>query len=1784
MDNFLTEFLEIKRSHNTIVDVLRYRALHQPDKLAFIFLQDGEAEKVSLTYQQLDLQAQAIAAQLQSKSMKGERALLLYPPSLEFIAAFFGCLYAGVIAIPVYPPRPNQSLSRLQAIVADAQATIALTCTNVLSRDLTQSPELQSLHWIATDDCHSNITQVWHELCINDDDLAFLQYTSGSTGKPKGVMVNHCNLLHNSEYIKQAFALTPGSVSVTWLPSYHDMGLIDGIIQPLYTGFLGVLMPPLSFLQQPIRWLRAISHYKATHCGGPNFAYELCVRKITLEQLETLDLSSWCSAYNGAEPIRRETLERFAATFKPCGFQANFFYPCYGMAETTLMVSGGDVKDKPVYYTVQMDALEQNRVLEADENNQNARHIVGCGRAWLDTKIIIADPESLTQCAPNQVGEIWVSGLSVAQGYWNQPEKTEQTFNAYLADSGEGPFLRTGDLGFLRHNELFVTGRLKDIIIIRGRNHYPQDIEVTVERSHQALRLGCSAAFAVDVNGEERLVVVQEVERSYLRKLDVDEVVGAIRKAVFLQHELEVYAVLLLKTGSIPKTSSGKIQRHACRSGFLTDNLKVVASNILESTDFVEMSHSLKRETLLALAPRECQLILESYIQELVAQVLKITASQVNPRQSINALGLDSLKIFELKNQIEADLKIAVSIGDFFESFSITQLATKILAHLTTTDVIPLIPLAKFQKDTDVYPLSFAQLRLWFIDQLEKGNPAYNIAFAVHLKGMLQVKLLEQSLNEIVQRHEVLRTTFSTAESRPIQVISPSLTLSLPTVDCQKLPDFEREYEMRRLATQESQQPFDLTQGPLLRAKLVRLDQQEHMLFLTMHHIIFDRWSAEVLIQEMAALYQTFLTESPSPFPDLPIQYKDFACWQQQWLQGEILQTQLTYWKQQLDGAPAVLQLPTDHQRPAVQTYRGTRQSLELPKTVAEALKTLSQKEGVTLFMLLLAAFKTFLYRYTGQDDISVGSPIANRNRSELKWLMGFFVNTLVLRTNLSGNPSFRELLHRVRQVALEAYAHQDLPFEQLVEALQPERDVSYTPLFQVLFTIENALQLPEIPGLNLNLLEVESPTAQFDLSLSMKITDQGLVASLEYNTDLFDAATITRMLKNFQTLLEGIVANPQQRISELPLLNQTEQHQLLVEWNDTQTEYAQDKCIHHLFEAQVEKTPDDLALVFENQHLTYRELNNKANQLAQYLRTLGVKPEVLVAICMERSLEMIVGILGILKAGGAYVPLDPVYPQERLAFMLSDSQAPVLLTQQKLLSRLTEHKMRVVCLDTDWKVISQERKENLIDNTLASNLAYVIYTSGSTGQPKGVLVAHQGLCNLVAAQIKTLDLQPNSRFLQIISLSFDAATSHIFLTLCSGATLCLANKDFVISISELFELLHSQAITHVAIPVSLLEVLPVEEFPTLRIIITGGEACFTETVTKWAQGRRFFYEYGLTETTVCSTVAELTNYRGQPHIGRPIANTQIYLLDHHLQLVPIGVPGELCISGLGLARGYLNHPGLTKEKFIPNPFSDEAGAHLYKTGDLARYLSDGKIQFLGRIDHQVKIRGFRIELGEIEAVLIQHPNVQQAVVTAWEDQPGKQRLVAYVVSKQEHNTNSEDLTQNLRNHLSKHLPNYMVPEALMILNALPVTPNGKIDHRALPTPEGYSQLADAYIMPQTNTERLIAAVWQDELQLERVGINDNFFSLGGHSLLLIKIQAKLNEIFPQRLSVVDMFKYPTIKSLAKHLSQNLNQQADFQQGYDRAEARSTHQASIKLKRQLRQQHRATNKKGGDSK
>ncbi|HJR06705.1 MAG TPA: amino acid adenylation domain-containing protein, partial [Pyrinomonadaceae bacterium] len=1043
-------------------------------------------------------------------------------------------------------------------------------------------------------------------------------------------------------------------------------------------------------------------------------------------------------------------------------------------------------------------------------------------------------------------------------------------------------------------------------------------------------------------------------------------------------------------------------------------------------------------------------------------------------------------------------------------------------------------------------PLSFAQQRLWFLDQFEPESAVYNIPAAVRLSGALDVAALERSFNEVVRRHEILRTGFALVDGQPAQEIADSLNMALPVLDISGMSEDEREAEVRRRASAEAQLPFDLTRAPLWRATLLRVADDEHVLLLTMHHIVSDAWSMGILIREVATLYEAYTRGAASPLAELPIQYADFAHWQREWLAGEALEAQLSYWREQLRDSPKLLELPTDRPRPAVQRYHGASEMFTLSRELTDELQRLSRQEGVTLFMTLLAAFQTLLARYAETNDVAVGTPIAGRSRAELEGLIGFFVNTLVLRTDLSGQPTFLELLGRVREVTLGAYAHQDVPFEKLVEELQPARELSHAPLFQVMFTLQNAPRPSlELPGLTLAQVELDTGTAMFDLSLSVEETPRGLFGVFEYNTDLFDAPTIKRLAGHLQNLLAGVVAAPRRRASDVPLLGEDERRLLLSAWNETREDYPFDKPLHELIEAQAERTPDAVALFFEDESLTYRELNARANQLAHYLRShASVAPETVVGICLERSLDMVIGLLGIMKAGGAYLPLEPEYPKERLAYMLRDAHVPVILTQRKFAQSLPEHTARVVCVETDGDRIARESTRNPASVVAASNLIYVIYTSGSTGEPKGAMLAHRGVSNCLLWMQQRHKLTADDRVLLKAPLSFDSSVWELFWPLMVGASVVVARAGEQRDSAYLAELMARRRVTTVHFVPSMFQVFleekNLEACASLRHVVCGGESLPVASV-----GR--FYErltgelhnfYGPTETsigTIDYICSEKDVDRWIVPIGRPIANTQCYLLDANLQPVPIGVAGELYTGGVGLARGYVGRPALTAEKFIPDPFGADAGARLYRTGDRARYLPDGQIEFLGRADHQVKLRGLRIELGEIEAALGKHPAVHDAVVIVREDVPGDKRLVAYPVFK----TGAAAVpASELRLFLKETLPDFMLPSAFVALDKLPLTHNIKIDRRALPAPDvgARRDASDTYVAPRTPHELIVASIWAQVLGVEAVGLHDNFFELGGHSLLATQVMSRLRESFQLELPLRTLFESPTVAELARRV------------------------------------------------
>jgi amino acid adenylation domain-containing protein len=1056
--------------------------------------------------------------------------------------------------------------------------------------------------------------------------------------------------------------------------------------------------------------------------------------------------------------------------------------------------------------------------------------------------------------------------------------------------------------------------------------------------------------------------------------------------------------------------------------------------------------------------------------------------------------------------------------------------------------------LRKKSQQPKTYPLSFAQERLWFIDQLVRDGSLYNLTTAVRLTGQLNLPALEMTISEICRRHKSLTTTFPTVDGQPVQMVNLAQPISIPMTDLSSWGVDEREIEAQRIVNVEVRKPFNLATGPLLRVQLLRLGEEEFIVMLSLHHIIADGWSLDVLIREIIVLYPAMSAGEASPLPDLPLQYADFARWQRQYLQGEIVERQLAYWQKQLAGIPPLLELPADHPRPPEQSYRGTLRSSMLTPALTESLRSASRQEETTLFNFLLTAFKTLLFRYTWQDDICVGTPIAGRDRVETEGLIGFFANVLVLRTRVSANATFRELLRQVHEVSLEAHTHQDVSFEKLVEALHPERNMSYSPLFQVMFAFLNAGQtVLEIPGLKMSGYGAVREVAKYDLLLGVLDLGERLSISLEYSTDLFERDTIERMLSHFRTLLESVVIDPGRHLIDIPLLQQSEREQIVVDWNDTAADYDNDHCIHQLFERQVDERPKAVALVYERLQLSYLELDERANQLAHYLKREGVGPDTVVAVCLERGIDLVVTLLGILKAGGAYLPLDASYPAERLRYMLADSEAKLLLTEAKL-AELFEESPGVLYVERLVEQLTGESRERVQREVDGDHLAYVIYTSGSTGQPKGVMVTQRGLVNYLhwATHAYGLSDERKQRSGAALhsSISFDLSITSLWAPLVAGKSVVLVAEEH--GLEGLVKTLRDQG------PFGLIKLTPshlvllnqqleAEELrDTAEVVVLGGEGLASEQVEVWreqASQTRLINEYGPTETVVGCCVyevqAETRRTRAIP-IGRPIANTQLYVLDRSLEPVPVGVVGEIYIGGFGVARGYLRRPELTAEKFVPHPFAED-GARLYRTGDLARYMADGNIDFLGRVDEQVKIRGYRIELGEIENALRASEGVKDAVVVV-EDGAGEKRLIGYVVAETEVTLQAERLRAQLR----EQLPDYMVPPVFMELEKLPLTANGKVDRRALPALGVPSPARTRTLTAPRNTlEIVIAKVWEELLGIAPIGITDNFFDLGGSSILAVRMIARIEKQLGKDIPLNSLFKGATIEHLAQVVSED---------------------------------------------
>ena len=1644
-------------------------------------------EDQQLTYAQLNERANQLARYLRRRGAGPETLVAIYlERSLEMIVSLLGILKSGAAYVSLDPGYPKE---RVRLLLAQANEPLTVTVER-LKESLPGESKVICIdsEWKDIDgESKQNLNNL-----STAENLVYVLFTSGSTGQPKGVAVEHRQLVNYLEGIGESINVTPGAGFATVSTLSADLGNTVIFLSLSTGGCLHVIS------QDRIIDAEEMAGYMSSH--------NIDCLKIVPSHLEALLTASQpekilprqCLVLGG-EASRVEWIEKLQLLNPDCAI-----FNHYGPTETTVGVA-----------TFKVGQLQSSRDTQT----------LPIGRPLSGTQIYLLDSD-LRLVPIGMPGEIYVGGAGLARGYLSNAGATAEKFipNIFAIEPGDRLY-RTGDLArHLPDGQIEFLGRADHQVKIRGFRIELGEIE-TVLTTHESVRQ-CVLSARNDVLGNKQLVAYVVAER------DAALTISQLRD--YLKERLPDFMMpaAFVFLDELPLTRNGKIDRDA-----------------LPAPEQAEKIGPARGPSTWG----------EELLVELWAEVLHLT--EINTNANFFDLGGHSLLATQLISRIREVFHVELPLRSLFDEPTVAGLAKRIEAA-RREDVLGLAAEELKRVDrTEPMPLSFAQQRLWFLSKLEPESPLYNTRHVVMLSGRLDVDALQKTLDEVVRRHETLRTTFKEVDGMPLQVIASHQPSTLTIADLTALDQGLQELEVKSLDVEEANRPFDLVEGPLFRATLLRLGSEKHVVMFTTHHIISDFWSMGVLVREVAEIYSAFVKGEPSPLPELEIQYADFAHWQRQWLQGETLEAELDFWKRQLADAPALLDLPTDRPRPAIPSFQTDTYHERLSPALTAALHNVARREGATIFMTMLAAFQTLLYFYTGQDEISVGTPIAGRNRGEVENLIGCFLNTLVLHTKLSGDPDFAEMLRRVREVTLDAYTHQDLPFERLVQEIQPKRDLNRTPLFQALMVFHNNLKTTvELPELTLTSMGIAKQWSSFDLTLWVTESTDELFVTLEYNTDLFDRATIGNMVERFRMLLESAAANPELRLSEMALLNESERHQILVEWNSTRRPYPSDSCFQQLFEAQAARTPDAVAVCCEGHSLTYRQLNGRSNHLARVLVSQGIGPDVVVALLAERGLDLMTAIIAVFKAGGAYLPLDTRAPANRLRQVITRSATPLVLASSSYMPTLVQALEELPAeerpsISTIEEMLggTPDAEENLPLRNSPQSLAYVIYTSGSTGVPKGAMIEQRGMVNHLYAKIDDLALTAQDKVAQTASQSFDISVWQMLAALVIGGQVEIVGDDVAHDAGQLLPRIEKERVTIIETVPSLLRAMlddtSPSNLPALRWMVPTGEALSPDLCRRWLAAYPHVWLMNAYGPTECSddvshhpiphfTAAEELNIP----IGRPVGNIRLYIVDKHLRALPVGVHGELCVGGIGVGRGYLGEPARTAEAFVPDPFSAEGGGRLYRTGDLACWRADGTVQFLGRIDHQVKIRGYRIEPAEIDLVLEQHENVAEALVIVREDIPGNKRLVAYVVAASQSTPGAGEL----RDYLKERLPEYMVPSAFVMLDQMPLTPNGKIDRRALPAPDTTRpEMTHRFVAPRNATEEALAGIVAKVLNLQQVGVEDDFFELGGHSLLATQVISRLREALNVELRLREIFEHPTIGELAQVISQLQLQQME---------------------------------------
>lgn len=1605
------------QDYRHLVHLLRRRAQLQPDDLIYRFLHHGEQVAASLNYAQLDRRARMIAEHLTHYRVFEKPVLLLYPAGLEYLSAFLGCLYAGAIAVPAYPPSRHHT-SRLNAIIHDAAPELAL-CGKELEGTLDQFgtaiPALGRIPKLITDQLDINSTSDWRMPDIKVDSLAFLQYTSGSTGKPKGVMVSHANLIENLASLSSVFRHSDRAPYVSWLPLYHDMGLIGVSLRSLYIDAPTTLMSPAAFMEKPIRWLRAISTYHGYYSGGPNFAYDLCLNKVRTEQCAGLDLSHWRVAFNGAEPIRANTLDRFASVFEPFGFDRSAFWSCYGMAEATIFVSGGKQTQPPRTNCFDADALARGQACAAGPATMKEKRLVSCGTAWRDEEIRVINPDTRMPCSENELGEIWVRGPSIAEGYWKQQELTREIFSARPA-VGDRRYLRSGDLGFFYQGELYPTGRLKDLIIIRGLNIYPQDIEQHIEETQATGHIASSVAFAYEREDGEEVVVLCELSREALKQNSETHrnLCQSIRRELARTFELQPDVVLLAHPGSIAKTSSGKTMRGACARRWRAGDLRVVYENRLNNAKLAFQQicdETATQQTLIAQMmslsdDAQKQTLISQFLRVHIAKTIGCDAVDIDQQNTLVGLGLDSLQSVNLKHVLDRLLQRDIPLSELMDDIPLEALAGRLAIEPESESVQ--LPVAN--RSGKEGPLSEGQKAIWFVQQQQANSIGYNLHLALRIVSTFDIGSLRKSLTALISRHPVLRTAYGECDGVPFQKVLSEGPGFFKVVNSNKWRSVDSQQAIRNVIAT----PFDLANGEVVRIRLFIKDKNDALLVLCGHHIALDFWSLVQLVQELGTLYRVGGEESRVVLPVPAASYGDFVEWQQQMLDRSA-ESDWKYWSTQLSGELNPVILPFDRSRPTQDGFQGGSKALTIDAATTVHLRHLASGHNTTFFTTLLTAFSALLYRYGGQRDMIIGVPTSGRVQQRFINTIGYFVNPVAMRLKPDSFLTFSEFLSETRRTVLAALKHQDFPFSTLIERLNPEREVDRYPLYQLAFALQTSQLTEQLDLASLALgeagarmqwggLEIESLTLDervenFDLKLVMAETREGLSASFQYNRDLFDADTIEAMAAHFAILLGSIADRPETKLCNLPLFSEAD-HRRLMQRSESAGDSCPTQVVHSGIANQARIGPELLALSYRGETLSYSQLESGANQLAHHLQAIGVGLESVVALYLERGIDFVRSALAILKAGGAYLPLDPTYPVGRIVTILGEARVTALISTEDRLVGLERLDTQIILLDRDRATI-KARPNSAVDVVVAfDNMAYLIYTSGSTGQPKGVCVSHRALANLIAWHGSAYPLKSDHRASQIAGLSFDASVWEIWAYLAAGASLHIVDEKLRLSPTALLAWLKQESITHCFLPTPLAEAVLKISWPeplALQVLLTGGDRL--GSVNDKRQSVRLVNHYGPTENAVVTSCAEVDwAATGLPSIGKAVDRVHLYILDANLNPLPLGCEGELYIGGASLARGYHHLPGPTADRFLPDPFAGEPGARMYLSGDRARYRKDGNVEYRGRSDQQIKIRGYRVEPAEIEYALNALPGVETSVVQMQPNSSVGQRLNAYVV------------------------------------------------------------------------------------------------------------------------------------------------------------------------------------------